>query len=107
MTRSQIFGGGRRARGSFDGTPSWLPATAWEWTSIPGTVWSDYMKADGTGIAPEITAADPGPTRAYTAQWDFGGPCYSKARHEFWMFGGGHAGTTINILTRWNLNTDS
>ncbi|MEY2688332.1 MAG: hypothetical protein RL375_2530, partial [Pseudomonadota bacterium] len=105
--RGQIFGGGRRARGVYDGTPAWLPTTAWQWASITGTRWTDYIKDNGTGLAPQVTANDPGVSKTYGAVWDYSGPCYSKARHEFWMFGGGHAGTTINILTRWNLNTDS
>lgn len=90
-----------------DGLPLWIPSTAWQWASITGTRWSDYIKDDGTGLAPQVTAGDPGVSKTYGAVWDYSGPCYSKDRHEFWMFGGGHAGTTINILTRWNLNTDS
>lgn len=89
--------------------PAWVPTTAWEWTPIAGTVWTDYMKADGTGIAPDIrsSAGDPGPTWAYSAQWTYSAPTYSAANHEMYMFGGGHTETTINCLTRWNLSLDS
>jgi hypothetical protein len=84
--------------------PTWVPSTAWHWTSIPDSIWTDYMKSDGTGIAPAINSGvDPGPTWAYTAQWDFSGPTYSRANHEVYMFGGGHSGTTINAVSRWNL----
>lgn len=86
--------------------PAWVPTAAWEWTDIPGTRWLDYVKNDGTGVdgAPAITNLDPGPSRSYEATWDFSGPCYSHKNHEVWMFGGGHAGTTINILTKYNLH---
>ena len=87
--------------------PTWVPTTAWQWTDIPGTIWSNYIKDDGTGIAPAVTAADPGPSRTYRATWDYSGPCYSPLNHEIYMFGGGHAATTNNIVTRWNLGKNS
>lgn len=87
--------------------PSWVPSTTWEWASITGTRWTDTIKDDGTGAAPAVTANDPGVSKTYGAVWDYSGPVYSKARHEFWMFGGGHAGTTINILTKWALGSDT
>lgn len=86
--------------------PGWLPKTAWQWTEIPGTVWADYIRDDGTGLAPKVTALDPGPSKSYLATWEYSGPTYSRKNHEVWMFGGGHAGTTINILTRWNLHKE-
>lgn len=87
--------------------PAWYPATAWEWTDVTGTIWNDYVKGDGTGVAPVVTATDPGPDKNYLSQWPFGGPAYSKARHEFWMFGGGHAQTTINAVSRYVLDSDT
>lgn len=87
--------------------PAWVPSAAWVWTDIPGTVWTDYLKSDGSGIAPAITALDPGPSLSYTSTWEYSGPCYSRKNHELWMFGGGHAATTINILTRYNLHQAS
>lgn len=87
--------------------PSWVPATAWQWTDVPGTNWGAAIKMDGTGIAPAVTANDPGPDKNYIGCWAYSGPCYSRKRHEFWMFGGGHADSTINILTKVALNSDS
>lgn len=86
--------------------PGWLPKSAWQWTEIPGTVWADYIRDDGTGLAPKVTALDPGPSKTYLATWEYSGPTYSQKNHEVWMFGGGHAGSTINILTRWNLHKE-
>lgn len=83
--------------------PSWVPATAWQWTDVPGTRWDDYIRDDGAGLAPQITALDPGVTKSYSAVWEYSGPTYSVKNHEFWHFGGGHAGTTINILTKISL----
>lgn len=93
--------------GGRSGLPAWVPSTPLAWASIAGTVWSDSIKDNGTGLAPAVTAADPGVEKAYAATWSYSGPCYSKTRHEFWHFGGGHAGTTINILTKWSLGSDS
>lgn len=87
--------------------PAWVPTTAWTWDEIPTSTWSDYMKKDGTGVAPAITAFDPGPTREYLAQWEYSGHCYSRKHHEIWFFGGGHAATTINAASRWNLATET
>ncbi|NCT82173.1 MAG: hypothetical protein GXC94_03455 [Comamonadaceae bacterium] len=86
--------------------PSWLPTTAWQWKEIPGTVWADYIRDDGKGLAPRVTELDPGPSKTYLATWEYSGPTYSRKNHEVWMFGGGHAGSTINILTRWNLHKE-
>lgn len=100
---------GVTAGGGMEGVfiPSWVPSTAWQWTDIPGTVWDNYMKTDGTGVAPQITASDPGPNRSYAAQWEYSGPCYSRARHEVYMLGGGHAATTVNAVSRYNLGKNS
>lgn len=84
--------------------PAWVPSTAWQWTNIPSSTWTDYMRNDGTGIAPAITVVDPGPSLIYTATWDYSAPIYSRKNHEIYMFGGGHAATTINTVTRWNLH---
>lgn len=87
--------------------PSWVPATAWHWTDVPNSTWTNHVKNDGTGVAPQITALDPGPNKSYTATWEYSGPVYSRKHHEFWHFGGGHAATTINLLTRINLGKDT
>lgn len=94
-------------RGGRNYMPSWVPSTAWQWADIPGTIWADYMPNTGAGIAPAVTSLDPGPSRAYVSTWDYSGPTYSKKNHEFWMFGGGHAGTTINCVTRYELHKNS
>lgn len=67
------------------------------------------MIADGSGIAPDTRSAtgDAGPTWNYQVQWSYSGPAYSRARHEVYFFGGGHAGTTNNIVARWNLGKES
>lgn len=89
--------------------PAWVPATAWQWTDIPGSTWTDAVKTDGTGSsgAPQITTNDPGVEKFYASVWDYSGPCYSRKNHEWWHFGGGHAGTTINILTKTALHANS
>lgn len=86
--------------------PTWVPSTAWQWTPIIGTRWNDVMKsvADG-GVAPSQVGDPIG--SSYDAQWDFGGVAYSPKNHEMWLFGGGHSGTTINALSRWNLGSSS
>lgn len=84
--------------------PEWVPATAWEWTDVPGTTWAAAM---ASGIAPAVTALDPGPSRNYVSTWDYSGPAYSKKNHEFWFFGGGHAATTINCVTRFELHKET
>ena len=103
VNRADTYRGGKAAY-----IPEWVPTTAWEWADIPGTRWVDYIKDDGTGLegAPRVTNLDPGPSKSYTVTWDYSGPCYSRKNHEVWMFGGGHAGTTINILTKFNLHKD-
>jgi hypothetical protein len=83
--------------------PTWVPSTAWQWTQISGTVWNDVMSV--AGGAPS-QAGDPVGS-SYTSQWDYGGVAYSPNNHEMWLFGGGHDGTTINALSRWNLGTSS
>lgn len=93
-----------RLRGGPLRLPAWVPTTAWQAVDIPNTTWTSAIRDDGNGIAPQITTLDPGVTRSYLAVWQFSGPTYSPSRHEFWMFGGGHAATTINILTRTNLD---
>lgn len=95
------------ASGGVIALPAWVPSTAWEWTNIPSSTWSTYMREDGAGIAPVLNGTDPGPDLTYTSQWSYSAPCYSRANHELWMFGGGHAGTTINAVTRWNLNKNT
>ncbi|OGA95640.1 MAG: hypothetical protein A3E79_13950 [Burkholderiales bacterium RIFCSPHIGHO2_12_FULL_61_11] len=101
IARADSYRGGRTVF-----IPDWVPTTAWEWTDIPGTRWLDYIKDDGSGVtgATKVTSLDPGPGRSYAVTWDYSGPCYSPKNHEVWMFGGGHAGTTINILTKYNLH---
>lgn len=86
--------------------PAWVPETVWQWTDVPGNTWATAMADNGGGIAPAVTALDPGPSKTYLATWDYSGPAYSKKHHEFWMFGGGHAGTTINAVTRFELHKD-
>lgn len=85
--------------------PSWLPSSAWQWTSIPNSTWSNYVKDDGTGVA--IAAGGTGIDTSYSALWPYCAPAYSAARHEMYLFGGGHAQSTINLLTRWNLGSDT
>ncbi len=101
--RADTNRGGRTAY-----VPSWVPTTAWQWTDVPGTNWGLQVKDDGTGSsgAPS-SSAYPG-SRAYSATWgSFNAPCYSAARHEIYMFGGGHADSVVNILTKYILNTNS
>ncbi|MFH7044189.1 hypothetical protein ABT392_18005 [Paucibacter sp. JuS9] len=101
LPRSDSLRGGRSRY-----LPGWLPTTPWRWTEIPGTLWIDAMRSDGQRLAPAITDLDPGPARSYLSTWDYSGPTYSLKNHEIWMFGGGHAATTINMLTRWNLHKE-
>ena len=87
--------------------PSWVPQNAWVWTDVPGTTFSNYMKEDGSGIAPASTA-DPFGSFQYNQEWGgYGGPCYSAKHHQFYLFGGGHAQTTLNALIRWNIGKNS
>ena len=88
-----------------DDIPSWVPTTAWEWTGIAGTRWSDVMNSSGTGAAPSQSGDPVGGN--YEAQWAYGGVAYSPKNHELWMFGGGHDGTTINALSKWSIGSDS
>lgn len=94
------------------GVPSWVPSTALVWTAIPSTTFDNYMKDDGSGIASaagaEPTGGTNAPTYALYRKWtSFGGPAYSRKRHEIYAFGGGHAATTLNFLARWNLNLNT
>jgi hypothetical protein len=86
--------------------PSWVPTTAWQWTSIAGTRWNDVMKPTASGGVAPSQAGDPVGS-SYDAQWAYGGIAYSRKNHEMWMFGGGHDGTTINALSKWRLGTSS
>lgn len=88
--------------------PSWVPTVAWEWTDIPGTNWSLQVKDDGTGSSgARSVSADPG-AASYSILWgEYNAPCYSPNRKEIYMFGGGHAQSTNNILTKYILATDS
>lgn len=79
--------------------PSWLPTTEWEWTDVPGSEWIDY--------APSLEVPDTTAYSGYIAQWDYSAPTYSRAHHEVYMFGGGHAGTAINAVSRYLLDTNS
>ena len=83
--------------------PAWVPTTPWTWADIPGTNWSAQVINDGSGSsgAPAIGNSMLG---AYEAQWDYSGTCYSRKNHEVWVFGGGHAGTTVNMVSRYNLH---
>ena len=91
------------------GLPSWVPSTAWEWTSLGSTtVWANYIKDDGSGVAASLASTPRPPLDVtYTTMWNYCGTAYSQARHEIYHFGGGHAQSFINILTRWNLSTDT
>jgi hypothetical protein len=104
LARTDTNRGGRSAY-----VPSWVPATAWQWTNIPSSTWDTYMVSNGSGIAPDIRSStgDAGPTWNYQVQWGYSGPCYSRKNHEVWFFGGGHAGTTSNPVVRWNLAQES
>lgn len=86
--------------------PAWVPATAWQWTSIAGTRWNDVMKPVSSGGVAPSQIGDPVGSN-YDAQWAFGGVAYSRKNHEMWMFGGGHDGTTINALSKWSLGSNS
>lgn len=94
-------------RGTPAFVPNWVPSTPWALVDIPGTTWDDYLKDDGTGVANIITLTDPGQWRSYKAIWPYGGPVYNPKGHEFWMFGGGHAQTTINVLAKANLGSNA
>lgn len=96
-----VASGGTVRAGRAAAVPSWVPATAWQWADVPGTRWTDAVKSDGTGVAPSLVGG--GALGGYESVWDYSGPVYSRANHEFWMFGGGHAGTTVNILTTTTL----
>lgn len=87
--------------------PAWLPATAWQWADVPGGTWAAAMADNGSGVAPATTATDPGPSNSYISTWDYSGPAYSKKNHEFWFFGGGHAATTINAVSRFELHKET
>lgn len=91
--------------------PAWVPSAAWTWTPIPNTVFNSFMKDDSTGIAPASGPEPSGGTNNatypyYAKETSFGGPSYSRKNHELYLFGGGHAATTLNALSRWNLNQD-
>lgn len=88
--------------------PAWVPTTSWQWATIPGTRWSDYMKDDGSGIAPvHGSSVESGDNASYRGVWADSGPCYSPKRKEVYLIGGGHASTSNNILGRWNLGKAS
>lgn len=84
------------------GIPAWVPSTAWAWTDIAATTFTNYMKSDGTGIAPAQTS-DPVQSAEYFRQWDFGATAYSPKFKQLYLFGGGHTSTSINMVSRWNL----
>jgi hypothetical protein len=86
--------------------PSWVPSTTWQWSPITGSRWSDYIVDAGNAV---VVAAD-GPAAGYETYlncWAYSGPAYSQRRHELYMFGGGHTAGTLNLLTRYLLNTSS
>lgn len=89
--------------------PSWVPTTAWEWTSLGSTsVWSNYIKDDGTGVAADLSPTPRPPLdTTYSSLWNFCGTAYDQTNHEITHFGGGHAQSFINITTRWNLNQNT
>jgi hypothetical protein len=79
--------------------PTWVPSTAWQWTNIPNTNWGSQM--------PAVESGDTYAKDGYQAQFAYSGPCYSRKNHEMWVNGGGHAGTTLNAVSRYNLGTNS
>jgi hypothetical protein len=88
--------------------PTWVPAAPWQWKEIPGTRFSDYVKNDGSGIAPPHGASiDRGDHAEYFHIYADGGPVYSAKNHELYLIGGGHAATSNNILVRWRLHKDA
>ena len=88
--------------------PAWVPATPWQWKEIPGTRFADYIKDDGSGIAPPHGASiDRGDHAQYSQIYADGGPVYSAKNHELYLIGGGHAATSNNILVRWRLYKDA
>ena len=70
------------------------------------SAWTNHVKKDGSGIVPDLLPDEPSYQKAYTAQWDYSAPTYSRKHHEIWMFGGGHNATTINLVTKWNLHRE-
>lgn len=88
--------------------PGWVPSTAWQWVNAgTNSPWTNHVKDDGTGIVPALLPDEPSYQRIYAAQWDYSSPTYSRKHHEIWMFGGGHAATTINLVTKWNLHKET
>jgi hypothetical protein len=92
-----------------EGAPTWVnDLVPWTWTNIPSSTFSDYMKNDGTGIAPAHGApVHVNDNAQYRHLWADSGPVYSASNHELYLWGGGHSGTSSNILVRWNLNQNS
>ena len=94
--------------GARSALPTWVPSATWTFTDIPGTRFSDYMKNDGTGIAPAQSEELPNHgSPSYLRQWDYSGGAYSPKNRELYMFGGGHNATSINALSRWNLGKNT
>ncbi len=87
----------RGARAVF--VPTWVPAATWEWSDVPGTIWQDQVPAIEPG---DLTAY-----QGYSAQWDYSAPTYSEKNHEFYLFGGGHAGTALNAVSRYLLGRNT
>lgn len=88
--------------------PGWVPSKTWQWVNVGiNSTWTNYVKNDGSGIAPALLPDEPSYLKSYAAQWDYSSPAYSRKHHEIWMFGGGHKATTINLVTKWNLHKDT
>ncbi len=107
-TPTNDAGPGPNDAGPSPGVPSWVPSTAWRWTDIPHSTFTTSIKNDGSGVAPATGAEPSGATYAsYTKETSFGGPSYSRKHQELYLFGGGHAATTLNALIRWNLGKET
>lgn len=93
---------GATVYGGRSGVPSWVPSTTWQWTQISGTTWNATINS----TSQTSQTGDPVGS-SYDVQWAYGGVAYSPKNHEMWLFGGGHDGTTINALTKWQLGSSS
>lgn len=87
--------------------PGWVPKSAWQWVNVgTNSLWTNYIKDEGSGIVPALLPDEPSYQKSYTAQWDYSSPAYSRKNHEIWMFGGGHQATTINLVSKWSLHKE-
>lgn len=98
--------------------PSWIPATAWQWTNIPSSTLGAVLRDDGVGVD-AVGRSVPIPAGAggveisgfsqasYAAIIANGGPCYSPKRKEMYWHGGGHNSTSNNILAAQRLGKNT